>query len=138
LLLNRQDLLSHLPKGGIVAEVGVDEGVFTEQILTICKPAKLHLIDVWGSERYHSGKASEVKRKFREQIRDGSVEINQGYSTEVLAEFEDGYFDWVYIDSAHTYSTTANELKLARRKVKPRGMIAGHDYVISNWNSNVR
>lgn len=138
LLLNRQDLLECFPKRAIVAEVGVDEGVFTEQILATCKPAKLHLIDIWASERYHPGKASVVERKFHDQIRDGVVEINIGYSMDVLRNFEDEYFDWIYIDSAHTYSTTAEELKLARRKVKPGGIISGHDYVTGNWDSGYR
>lgn len=44
---NRQELLAHMPCGGVVAEVGVDEGNFSQQILEICNPQKLYLIDSW-------------------------------------------------------------------------------------------
>lgn len=137
-LLNREDLLAHLPHGGVVAECGVDEGVFSEKILAITVPRRLHLIDVWNSERYHSDKALTVKQKFGEQINDGRVEINCGYSTAVLSGFDDGYFDWIYIDTDHTYETTVKELRIAARKVKAGGIIAGHDYVTGNWNKAVR
>lgn len=138
LLLDREDLLSLLPKGGVVAEAGVDEGIFSERILAICEPSKLHLIDVWDSERYHSGKAKAVENKFREQIRAGQIVVNRGYSTEVLRGFSDEYFDWIYIDTAHTYETTVRELAVASQKVKASGIISGHDYVTGNWNKGLR
>lgn len=47
LLENRIGLLSTLNKGGVVAEVGVASGDFSEQILNICQPKTLHLIDYW-------------------------------------------------------------------------------------------
>ena len=37
-LPTREDLLARLPAGGIVAELGVDEGGFSRKILDIAKP----------------------------------------------------------------------------------------------------
>ena len=34
-------------KKAVVAEIGVDEGVFTQSIVNTCYPTKLHLIDIW-------------------------------------------------------------------------------------------
>jgi hypothetical protein len=51
LLANRNALLKVLPKNGVVAEIGVDEGDFSEMILECCNPRNLHLVDFWGSER---------------------------------------------------------------------------------------
>jgi len=138
LLSNRSDLLERLPNGGNVAEVGVDQGEFSDEILAKCQPAKLHLIDVWNTERYGLQKETEVKNKFKPQIETGAVEINKGFSTTVLPQFEDHYLDWVYIDSDHTYNTTAEELKIARTKVKHGGFICGHDYAIGNWRTHYR
>ena len=44
---NRDDMLSWLPKGSAIAEVGVFAGAFSRQILDICQPRSLHLIDLW-------------------------------------------------------------------------------------------
>ncbi|NQY10924.1 MAG: hypothetical protein HRT71_15615 [Flavobacteriales bacterium] len=56
ILLNRQELLKHLPKNGVVAELGVYKGGFSQEILEICKPSKLHLVDTWATSSYPEGK----------------------------------------------------------------------------------
>jgi hypothetical protein len=55
-LTNREALLEQLPKGGNIAELGVDQGDFSQKILETCRPAHLHLVDVWNSPRYSSDK----------------------------------------------------------------------------------
>ena len=127
-----------MKKNSIIAEIGVDHGEFSKKILQICKPQKLHLIDLWGSERYHSGLRKLVEGKFRNEINKGIVEINVGLSTVVVNNFKDNYFDWVYIDTAHSYDVTKSELKKYRKKIKQSGFIAGHDFVIGNWNDRIR
>src|SRR5881275_3065069 len=47
LILNRTALLKVLPHHGVIAELGVDRGAFSEKILTENAPKKLHLVDVW-------------------------------------------------------------------------------------------
>lgn len=138
LLPNREALLELLPKGGVVAELGVDQGGFSEKILKINQPKTLHLVDLWGTERYHLGKRKEVEDKFAQEIKKGDVNIHIGYSTEVVEKFDKDTFDWIYIDTNHSYATTKQELELWSSKVKPDGIIAGHDYIIGNWNGMVR
>jgi predicted O-methyltransferase YrrM len=50
-----------------------------------------------------------------------------------LQTFDNGYFDWVYIDTDHSYKLTRQELEICRDKVKDGGIIAGHDYHMGNW-----
>lgn len=138
LLPNRLELLKLLPKNAIVAELGVDQGDFTELIVKTCLPQKIHIIDFWGSKRYNQEKRNKVETRFKKQIEDKSVEINLGLSTSVVTQFQDYYFDWIYIDTDHSYTTTINELELYSKKVKPGGIIAGHDYIVGNWNSLAR
>lgn len=138
LLLNRNDLLKMLPKQGVVAELGVDEGTFSEKILNICHPKKLVLVDFWGTERYNLQKRKGVEEKFSSQIESGEVQIEIGFSTKVGERFQNDYFDWIYIDTDHSYETTIKELELWAPKVKADGIIAGHDYIIGNWNDMIR
>ena len=119
-----------------MAEIGVAFGDFSEEILTICAPQKLYLIDCWDSERFGAG-ASLVREKFHQEIAEGIVEIWQGYSTEKMAEFDDGELDWAYIDTVHDYEITKQELELCAAKVKDGGYICGHDYAKFNVYSRI-
>lgn len=137
-LKDRIELLKHLPSKAVVAEIGVNEGDFSQQILSVCAPQKLVLIDVWSSKRYHGGLFEKVKARFAAEIKNGTIEIIRDLSFGAIASVEDHFFDWVYLDTDHSYATTHRELELLRLKMKPGGIIAGHDYIIGNWNGGVR
>lgn len=96
-LTNRNALLKNLPKNGIVAELGVNKGEFSQEILRASSPRIFHLADVWGSERYPDGLRKGVESKFQNQIDIGRVKIHQGYSTDLASSFENGFFDWIYM-----------------------------------------
>ena len=134
LISNRLAMLELLPKDGVVAELGVDSGDFTEKILNINNPKKLELVDIWGSARYNDAKFDSVCKKFSKYIKDNKVSITRKLSTEAAESFDDNYFDWIYIDTNHSYQTTKEELHAYKHKVKDAGFIAGHDYVMGNWN----
>lgn len=129
---NRETLLADaLPKRATVAELGVDEGVFSQKILSYTHPDKLYLIDLWDSENYEEEKYHSVKDKFEDEIGEGMVEIIRERSEIALTNrFDDGVLDWVFIDTTHSYEQTKTELERSRQKVKPDGVIAGHDYCV--------
>lgn len=45
--ITRKELLTCLPKGGKICEVGVFKGEFSREIINILEPLELHLIDIW-------------------------------------------------------------------------------------------
>jgi hypothetical protein len=138
LLLNRAELLKRLKSGGRVAEIGVDHADFSEVILEATQPERLHLVDTWGSERYHDGLFRMISEKFKPRIANEQVRIHRKLSIEAAQDFENDYFDWIYIDTDHSYETTRDELLLYASKVKGDGIIAGHDYTMGNWVSSYR
>jgi predicted O-methyltransferase YrrM len=71
--------------------------------------------------------------KFKDSISTGNVEIVIGYSTDVVSSFQDDYFDWIYIDTDHSYSNTISELSLYGPKMKKDGIICGHDFIQGNF-----
>ena len=77
-------------------------------------------------------KASSVKEKFKNQLTSGSMEITRKLSTDAAKDFEESYFDWIYIDTDHTYETTLSELYAFSEKVKKDGIIAGLYYSMGN------
>lgn len=130
-LPTREIMLDHMPKGATVAEIGVAFGDFSAEILARCSVETLYLIDLWEGERYQKG-LQAVMAKFGDALFSGNLKIKRGLSTDALARFPDATFDWVYIDTDHSYHTTAAELALCRTKVKPGGLIAGHDFCTGN------
>ena len=135
LLLDRLEMLSKLKKGGKVAEIGVARGEFSELILKITEPDLLHLVDVWNSKTYHAGLFKKVADKFKNLIDEGRIQILRKLSTDAAEDFDDNYFDWIYIDTDHSYATTREELVKYAPKVKHDGIIAGHDYTMGIWIS---
>lgn len=132
MLTDRTALLKRLPQGGTGCELGVNSGAFSRQILRHARPGHLKLVDPWDTERYGEEKFRSVAKKFEKEIAGGRVELIRGYSTEAGAGFADGTFDWVYIDTTHAYRLTADELRLYAPKLKPGGILAGHDYSVGN------
>jgi len=127
-----------IPKHGVGAEIGVFKGYFSPFLLDLTSPKKLHLIDPWyllGEEWcWASGSRSTAKalaRIVRENSHDlagGKVVLNIGDDLKVLETFTVGYFDWVYLDTTHSYEQTVKELALLQSRVSRHGVIAGDDW----------
>lgn len=140
----RDRMLGQLPKGAIVAEIGVWEGFFSGRIMEICQPATLHLIDPWlympefantgfgrkKNEHLMEQKWHDVVARFKDQPQ---VKVHRGLSEVVLGGMPDGALDWVYIDANHNEPFIGNDLALCLAKVKHDGIIAGDDF---NWQSD--
>jgi SAM-dependent methyltransferase len=133
-VLDRSEFLDYMPKNGVAAEIGIAHGDFSAMILERTSPRLLHLIDYFDSRDTSAGQYDEIAARFAPQVAAGEVVIHKGLSTDALAKFPDAYFDWVYLDTGHDYASTVLELELCRHKVKPDGIIAGHDYVTGAWS----
>ncbi len=143
---SRDFLLQSLPKNSIGLEIGVNNGDFSERILEIVRPKKLHLIDPWkffDSNSYNNtpyGKESvsgqlemdkkfeNVKNLFSTEILNEQIIIHRGFSEEIIPIFEDDYFDWIYVDGNHLYDYVKKDLQLCYHKSKNNSMITGDDY----------
>lgn len=137
----RWKVVHHLPKGGLVAEIGVLKGDFSEKLLHILRPSELHLIDPWihhSDSDYDADFANKtqdiqdkiyqsVHERFKEQIAAGIVKIHRKMSIDAAHDFPDDYFDFVYIDAMHHYAAVLADLNAFAKKVKEQGLLAGHD-----------
>lgn len=139
---NRRKLLSDMPKNGRCAEIGVWNGDFSTEILEYAKPKELTLIDPWGllaegpstdwNHKKHGNSDAmdtmfqHVSKKFGDEER---VNICKGFSEDILNQYPDDYFDWVYIDGNHQYEFVKADVELCFRKVRHGGVIAGDDFL---------
>jgi len=135
------DYLDRMPKNGIVAEVGVQQGGFSRFILNRTNPQKLYLIDCWEQQNPEVYDDPEANVPNNEQLvyynrvqhmfgHDPRVVILKSYSQDAAAQFPDEYFDWVYIDANHGYDSAKEDIALWWPKVKKGGFLAGHDYIV--------
>ena len=147
----RQFLLAMLPKESTGAEIGVHLGDFSHQILGSISPKELHLIDPWehqtssiyktawygggakGGQAELDERYSSILERFNQSIQAEQVKVHRGYSTDILQQFPDQYFDWVYIDGNHLYEYVKKDLELSLQKVKSGGYITGDDYTAGGW-----
>ena len=133
----RKFLLEMMPKNSVCAEIGVSQGLFTEEILEVVQPKKLHLIDPWGGEP-HVGYYEAVCEKFKDQIESGQVEIYREKSQCVYDHFPDQYFDWIYVDGSHNYKSVSRDLGFYYHKIKMYGFITGDDYRLTEKRKGLR
>ena len=147
----REWVLKNIASGSVGAEVGVYRGEFAKEIISKCSPYRLHLIDPWEYVKdyenswYGGGQMSQKKMdekydfvidRFKEKIENGEVVVHRKRSNEAAEEFDDEYFDWVYIDGNHMYEFVIEDLKLFWPKVKEKGIIMGDDYGREGWWNN--
>lgn len=144
----RDALLNFLEKKTKVCEIGVFKGEFSKKIYKTIEPSELHLIDIFDGMMCSGDKdgnniewtnLNEEYEKLKvtyESI--PNVHIHKGKSDIILNNFIDDYFDIIYIDGDHTYEGVKIDMEVSYRKVKPRGMICGHDYVSPKFEGVVR
>ena len=56
------------------------------------------------------------------------VKVVRKHSVETAKDFDDGHFDFVYIDDDHTYKAVKEGIEAWWPKVRPGGVMAGHNY----------
>lgn len=119
------------------AEIGVDRGAFSE-ILCKANP-NLHLlaIDAWSTSAFENPNnrtkkmALEVENHFQDATRRLSpynCKIIREKSLVAAKKIANKFLDFVYIDADHNFAQIAQDLYVWSKKVKPGGIVAGHDY----------
>ncbi len=134
-LLIREDLYKLVPRGGRIAELGVEWGYNAAVMLWICQPIELWLIDGWCAfpEFGTDFDGIEQQNKFqfvRPRVAESSAyRIIQSRTHDAASQLDDDYFDFVYIDASHRYEDVKQDIDDWWPKVKTGGMLAGHDYL---------
>jgi Methyltransferase domain len=148
LFANRKDLISSMRsiEGGVIAEVGVAHGGFSEFLMDQLKPKRFVAFDLFNMHEW--GEAWGVptaqllnnmthlefyKKRFADRSTEVVIEVGMSHLT--LAKYPDKSFDLIYIDADHSYEGVKKDAEVAKNKVADNGVLIFNDYqVFSLWD----
>lgn len=123
-------------------EIGTDEGEYAEVLLQTIPNLGLDCVDPWKAEAYEPGYQPESyeKQEYFDKRYEKTATRLEKYlgeqctlikmtSMNALKHFEDDSLDFVYIDGNHDFLNVTQDMHYWLKKVKPGGILAGHDYV---------
>ena len=123
-----------LEPGCVICEIGVQRGWHFRRMLRV-NPSLAVAVDPWDASYRGNvrGDTQEKQEEYYEEFKTAMndkpfVNIIRGYSWDVVKEFDDGFFDWVYIDGDHRYEAVKRDINDWYPKVKKGGYLTGHDY----------
>jgi Methyltransferase domain len=132
-------LLNHRRLTGCGAEIGVQAGLFSEHLLQEWEGMHLISVDPWlaaPTDEYvdisnvdqeeHDRLYAETCARFA-RFGDRSS-VWRTTSLEAADRIPDHCLDFVYLDARHDYESVKEDLESWFPKVRPGGVIAGHDY----------
>jgi len=121
-----------------IVEVGVNNGNFSKVLIDRSNAQNIYLVDPWkedspdsididkyGTKDDQDARYNMVLERFKKNL---NVKLVRKESSQAANEFEDGYFDFIYIDALHEYKHVKDDLNVWYPKLKNGGLFAGHDY----------
>lgn len=141
-IINRNHITDLLRPNSIGCELGVFEGDFSETLLNSGKFSNLYLVDIFNGQASNFGKtyadASVLKTFVTNKFTNNSIiTIIQQDSISFLKN-TNIKFDFIYIDTIHSYDFLTKELIESYRCINDNGYICGHDYSEKNFPGVVR
>lgn len=119
------------------AEIGVDRGLFSEVLCRANPNLKLYSIDPWSTSAFEDPRnsSSAMQKQYEDHYQSAlrrlssyNCEVIRNKSLSALKKFPDNSLDFVYIDANHNFVNIAEDLYRWATKVRPGGIISGHDY----------
>jgi len=136
-----------------IAEVGVFRGDTTRRFCQLDCVKEVYCIDPWSrtaNDIQYKG-VSHFKKFEGEMVTSTQEELDNMYfnvvttsskkarilrmpSSVAARQFDDGYFDFVFLDAIHFYDYVREDIDLWLPKIRAGGMFAGDDYGLVKFN----
>lgn len=139
--IRAHEILSRLGANPRGVELGVFTGALSSRLL-VRKDLHLTMVDSWGQYRpgfaesgdYHATNTAEQQARnkataeavtaFADERRD----IVESDTVAAASSLEGESLDFVFVDADHTYEGCRDDILAWWPKIKPGGLLAGHDY----------
>jgi hypothetical protein len=115
------------------AEIGVEQGVYSERLCKLIPGLRLYSVDAWTA---YGGYRDHVSQEKLDGFYANTVERLALYNCDVIKSFSvpaselfaDGSLDFVYIDGNHDFVNATQDIHYWSPKVRKGGIVAGHDF----------
>ena len=130
----RDDLGTILEAEGlhIGAELGVQRALFSKSLLSAwTSNREYHLVDVWAKQDNYDDVANQeqsVQDKIyataMENVKpwEGKIHVCRNFTTNCVQNYQDDYFDFVYVDARHDFKGVLQDMQLWWPKLKQVGV----------------
>lgn len=115
------------------AEIGVWRGEFSEALCQANPALHLTCVDAWTPYWQYADyrlrpKLDEAEADARRRLAPYGCTLIKAFSEDAAKRIGDATLDFVYIDSNHAFEFVVRDLAAWIPKVRPGGIVAGHDY----------
>jgi hypothetical protein len=114
----------------IGVEIGVRRGRYSKQLLK-CNPGlKMYCVDPWDAigNKYSQEKQEDIYAMAKKVLEPYDVTFVRKMSLDAVKDFENDFFDFIYIDGNHHFDFVMRDLIEWYPKLKRNGIIGVHDY----------
>ncbi|CAF3208982.1 unnamed protein product [Rotaria sp. Silwood2] len=121
------------------AEVGVQLGTFSLHLLkNWSNCVEFHAIDLWAHQEHYQDPANSPQSVQEEAFQTAKknlenfnhiIRYHRNFSHLAAKEIKNESLDFIYLDARHDYVGVAEDLQSYWPKLKPGGIMAGHDYL---------
>ena len=115
-------------------EIGVLFGRYSKILCEANPKLKLFSIDPW--QKYDEYRDLKIQKDFddlyektKTNLAQFNCKIIREKSMDAVKNFPDNFLDFVYIDGNHEFASETNDVCEWSKKVRPGGIISGHDYL---------
>lgn len=138
----RKELIQMLKERGakVGAEIGTDHGQYAEQLCAGIPGLKLYCVDPWvayveGEQSHSQEEMDNIQAEARRRLKPYQTVIYPGMSMDCLKWIPNESLDFVFIDGNHEFSFVYEDIVEWTKKVKPGGIVCGHDYKVDPVNN---
>jgi hypothetical protein len=122
-----------------VVEVGVWRGDYSQTLIHALSPQEFYGVDPYllypdytdkpGHEFYSQEMLDSLAAQVESRLKATGDALIRDFSTKACSQFDDSSLDLVYLDGDHKYSAVSADIQAWWPKVRPGGILAGHDYI---------
>jgi len=146
--LRAEEILKRVNGARFGAEIGVFTGDLSKRLLARRPELTLYMVDSWSAEHSTAFKESDdfhaTLDQYQQDIFADMAKMGTSFagdrakilrkdSLAAAREIADGALDFVFIDADHSYEGCSSDIAAWFPKVKPGGLISGHDYANNDY-----
>lgn len=114
-------------------EIGVLFGRYSKILCGANPKLKLYCIDPWLAHKEYADLTPQkdfdyLYRQTKKNLAPFNCKVIRKKSIDTLKNFPDNSLDFVYADGNHEFASETNDIHEWSKKVRPGGIVSGHDY----------